>query len=146
MRYLKSSASSYNFSSIYLGFLSVIWELWELSHLQITIIIFSNLRNFIKCMKFCYSVTNSKGPLSRLFTFFSTYVHCLQHIMPHSPVTSIPNLQFHILYQGDHHAVFGLPSIDCGSEARSCRKLREGKPHLTCPFSQRSKPALPFLF
>ena len=115
-----------------------------MSHLQITIIIFSNLRNFIKCMQFCYSVTNSKGPLSRLFTFFSTYVHCLQHIMPQSPVTSIPNLQFHILYQGDHHAVFGLPSSDCGLEARSCRKLREGKPHLTCPFSQRSQACTAF--
>lgn len=65
------------------------WELWELFHLQIPVITFSNSWNFTKCMQFYYSVTNSKGPLSRFFSFFSTYVHSLSHIVPQNPATSV---------------------------------------------------------
>lgn len=68
-----------------------------------------------------------------------SHILCLRTQSPQSPL-----LQFHILYQGDHHAVLGLPSIGCGSEVPSCRKLRDSKPRLTCPFSQRSQACTAF--
>ena len=45
--------------------------------------------NFIKYVQLYYSATNSMGPLSRIFSFFTLYVHSVSHTVPQNLATSV---------------------------------------------------------